>query len=91
MKILFICSQNKWWSRTAEEILKNKGLYNVRSAGTKKSARLSLNKKIFDWADISFVIENKHKRIILDKYVNNPEVIPLEIVNDYQFMHEHVT
>jgi len=38
-KILFICSQNKWRSLTAEKMLENSN-YAVKSAGTEKGARI---------------------------------------------------
>ena len=86
MNILFICSQNKWRSRTAEEIFKNNGLHQVRSAGTKKTARVTINQKLIDWSDILIVMENKHKSFIKERFENLPKIITLDIPDDYQFM-----
>ena len=62
MKLLFICSRNKWRSRTAEDIFKNFVDYEVRSAGTAESARIKVNEKFVLWADIIFVMEREHKK-----------------------------
>ena len=62
MNILFVCSRNHWRSPTAETIYKNRSGINVKSAGTEPSARIKLNSKIIEWADLIFVMEKKHKQ-----------------------------
>ena len=52
MNILFVCSRNKWRSRTAEEIFKNNGVHPVKSAGTENSARIRVSENFLVWADI---------------------------------------
>ena len=61
MNILFICSKNKWRSRTAETIFKNNGQHVVRSAGTEASARIRVSQKDINWADKIYVMELKHE------------------------------
>ena len=39
-KLLFICSQNKWRSLTAERLFDGHAHYEARSAGTKPGARV---------------------------------------------------
>jgi len=51
MKILFVCSRNKWRSRTAETIFKNNGLHQIKSAGTEKSARIRITQNMINWAE----------------------------------------
>ena len=91
MKILFVCSRNKWRSRTAETIFKNNGLHQIQSAGTEKSARIRITQSMINWADTIFVMEEKHKKRILgnfefDQQEKNMEV--LDILDEYQYMND---
>jgi len=89
VNILFLCSRNKWRSRTAESIFKNNNLHQVKSAGTEPSAQIRVNQKLLDWADLIFVMEKKH-RIRIKKKFNikhkKENIINLEIPDDYQYM-----
>ena len=56
MNILFICSRNKWRSRTAETIFNNVQHCEVKSAGTSENAEVKLTEKLLNWADLVFVM-----------------------------------
>lgn len=89
MKILFVCSRNEWRSRTAENIFKNNGRHVIKSAGTKKSARIRLNQKMINWADIIFAMEENHKKTILENFEfekNKNSLEVLDIPDDYKYM-----
>ncbi|GGC61014.1 protein-tyrosine-phosphatase [Pedobacter quisquiliarum] len=91
MNLLFICSRNKWRSRTAEDLFKRLNGYEVRSAGTAESARVRVNEKLLVWADIIFVMERDHKKRLQQKFssdVLNKEMIVLDIPDEYQYMDE---
>ena len=91
MKILFVCSRNKWRSRTAETIFKNNGLHQIQSAGTEKSARIRITQNMINWADIIFVMEEKHKKRILDKFEidkQQEKIEVLDIPDEYQYMED---
>jgi len=93
MNVLFVCSKNKWRSRTAETIFKKSSLHNVKSAGTDEGARIRLSEKHLIWADIVFVMESKHKQIIKQNFPLNyksDKVIVLEIPDEYQYMDEEL-
>ncbi len=66
VNLLFVCSQNKWRSPTAEANYRNDSRVNVRSAGTSSSARKRISEKDLDWADLILVMENRHKKAIAD-------------------------
>jgi predicted protein tyrosine phosphatase len=68
MNVLFICSRNQWRSRTAEEIFKDNGLHAVRSAGTEPGARIRVNEKMIQWADIIFVMEKRHRQRLQENF-----------------------
>ena len=89
MNLLFICSRNKWRSRTAETIFKNDPAHHVKSAGTDDGAKVRVNEKNLDWADIIFVMEDKHKQRIKEKFNTASiikKIVVLEIPDDYQYM-----
>jgi len=87
--ILFVCSRNKWRSRTAEKIFKVHGHYNVRSAGTERSAQVRVTEQLLKWADKIFVMEQKHKsRILMDfkDIAIKKKIIVLGIEDEYKIM-----
>jgi len=93
MNILFVCSKNKWRSRTAETIFKDTIPHNVKSAGTDDDARIKLNAKHLEWADLIFVMETKHREIIKQKFQDNyqsKKIIVLNIPDEYQYMDEEL-
>ena len=95
MNLLFVCSRNIWRSRTAETIFKNKEGFQVKSAGTSKSARIRISQKIIDWADIIFVMENEHKKRfqiseLFSELDNSKEIIVLDIPDDFKYMDEEL-
>ena len=93
IKILFICSKNKWRSLTAEKIFHGFNGYDVRSAGTEVNARIKVTEGHIGWADIIFVMEKKHSKRIKDRFgdmLYNKKIICLDIPDDYGFMDEEL-
>jgi protein-tyrosine phosphatase len=93
MNVLFICSKNKWRSRTAETIFRDSPIHNVKSAGTDEGARVKLTEKHLIWADIIFVMENKHRQIIKQKFqmdLDGDKIIVLDIPDEHQYMDEEL-
>lgn len=91
MKLLFVCSRIKWRSLTAETIYKKKFGLDVKSAGTEVSARIKLNSKIIEWADLIFVMEKKHKQRMQENFAMETagkKIIILDIPDEYQYMDE---
>lgn len=93
MKILFLCSQNKKRSLTAEKIFDGKDGHTVRSAGTEKNARVKVTSGLLGWADIVFCMEKKHIRRIREKYteiLQEKKVVCLNIPDEYDYMDEEL-
>lgn len=87
--ILFICSRNQWRSPTAEAIWRRRPGFNVRSAGTSQQARRAIGTADIHWADVIFVMEQKHKNRLLADYARLLEHKPLHVLDipdDYRFM-----
>ena len=91
MNILFICSRNRWRSLTAEMIFKGNQFHEVRSAGTENDARIRVNEKLINWADILFVMEKRHKERLQEKFdrlLKHKQIVILDIEDNYQYMDE---
>jgi len=84
--LLFICSKNQWRSPTAEKLFKNHQIHEARSAGTSDKARIKVNRKLIEWADVIFVMERKHLDMLKQRFssaVADKEIIVLEIEDNY--------
>ena len=93
MKLLFLCSQNKRRSLTAEKVLDGYHGHEVRSAGTERGARVRVTPGLLGWADLIFCMEKKHVRRIKEKYpdlVAGKKMVCLCIGDDYAFMDEEL-
>ena len=93
MKVLFVCSRNKWRSRTAETIFKDNQTHEFRSAGTENDARIKVNEKLINWADLIFVMEKRHKQRLQDRFehlLKDKKIIVLDVEDNYQYMDEEL-
>lgn len=89
MNLLFLCSQNKRRSLTAEKIFDGYMGHIVRSAGTEQNARIKVTPGLLGWADIIFCMEKKHIQRIREKYADiiaDKKVVCLFISDDYAYM-----
>ncbi|MBD5525961.1 MAG: protein tyrosine phosphatase [Lachnospiraceae bacterium] len=89
MNLLFLCSQNKRRSLTAERIFDGQNGHHARSAGTEQNARIKVTPGLLGWADIIFCMEKKHMRRIQAKYsdiIADKQLVCLYISDDYEFM-----
>lgn len=87
--VLFICSKNQWRSRTAETLFKNDATFNVKSAGTSKTARIRVNESLIQWADVVFVMEDMHKKRLVESFgdlLASVEIIVLGIPDVHKYM-----
>jgi predicted protein tyrosine phosphatase len=84
--LLFICSKNQWRSPTAELLFTDHPTHRARSAGTSDRARIKVNQKLIDWADVIFAMERRH-RDILKQQLNlaGKTITVLNIDDIYQF------
>lgn len=88
-EILFICSRNKWRSPTAEFIYKNDGRVKARSAGTTASARVKVSSTMVLSADIIFVMEHEHKKVLQQFFrneISGKDIIVMDIPDEYEYM-----
>lgn len=89
MNVLFLCSKNQWRSPTAERVFRDVDGLSVRSAGTNQSARRVVSVRDIAWAEVIFVMEQKHLDRLREAFrdeVRTKVVHVLEIADDYRFM-----
>ncbi len=87
--VLFICSQNRLRSPTAENIYSNFPGFEVASAGLDPGAGVPVSPELLEWADFIFVMERAHRNKLSKKFrahLNNKRVICLDIPDEYDYM-----
>lgn len=87
-QLLFICSQNRWRSLTAEHLFAGHPTLLARSAGTEPGARVRVAAGHLGWADIIFVMEKKHAERLRAKFgaeLRGKQLLNLRIPDDYRF------
>ena len=89
MKLLFICSQNRRRSLTAERLFDGVGGHLARSAGTEEGARIRVTPGHLGWADVIFVMEKRHQDRLRTKFrqaLVGKRIICLRIADEYGYM-----
>lgn len=89
LRLLFICSQNRLRSPTAEQVFADRPGIETASAGTNRGADNPLSAELVDWADIIFAMEKQHLRKLSEKFkahLRDKRVVCLGIPDDYEFM-----
>jgi predicted protein tyrosine phosphatase len=87
--VLFVCSQNKLRSPTAEHLFSRREDLEVDSAGTNHDAENPLTAELVAWADVIFVMEKTHRAKLQRRFraaLAGTRVICLDIPDDYEFM-----
>ena len=93
-RYLFVCSQSKLRSPTAEQIFSDWPGLEVDSAGTNSDAIQSLSAELVVWADTIFVMERVHRNKIQRQYrrfLDGKRIICLDIPDDYELMDSALT
>ncbi len=88
-RALFICTQNRLRSPTAETIFAAWPGVETDSAGLGNDADVPLSPEQIAWANIIFVMEKAHRNRLSTKFkhhLNGKRVICLDIPDDYDFM-----
>ena len=88
-KVLFICSQNKLRSPTAEQVFADWPGVEASSAGLNHDAENPLTPELLIWADIVFVMERAHREKLSTRfkaYLGGKRIICLPIPDDYTYM-----
>ncbi len=87
--VLFVCSQNRLRSPTAEQVFSRRDDLEVASAGTNHDAEVPLSSDLVRWADLIFVMEKAHRTKVQRRFrtvLKGKRVICLDSPDDYAFM-----
>lgn len=93
VNVLFVCSKNKWRSPTAEKVFSKHDTIAARSRGTNRDARKKISSADIKWADILFVMEQKHKQRITAEFPGETKykkITILDIPDDYRYMDQEL-
>ena len=92
-RVLFICSQNRLRSPTAEQVFSTWPGVETSSAGLDRQASVPVSPELLEWADTIFVMERTHRAKLsrmFGKYIKSQRVICLHIPDEYEFMDERL-
>lgn len=87
--VLFVCSQNRLRSPTAEQVFSRRPDLEVASAGTNNDAENPLTSELIRWADVIVVMEKMHRAKVQKRFrssLNSKRLICLDIPDNFAFM-----
>lgn len=88
-RVLFVCSQNRLRSPTAEQVFSHRTGFEVQSAGTDPAAETPLTSELVEWADVIFVMERAHRNRLSKKFrehLRDKRVVCLDIPDEFEYM-----
>ncbi len=89
MKLLFVCSENRLRSPTAEAVFSEYEGIEAIGAGTNRDAETPVSGDLIEWADVILVMEASHREKISKRYreqLKGKKLAVLDIPDDFQFM-----
>ncbi len=87
--LLFVCSQNKLRSPTAEAVFSKWEGVEVASCGLNHDADIPASLELVEWADIIFVMEKAHRNKLSAKFkqsLGSKRVVCLDIPDEFEYM-----
>ncbi|MFC3653111.1 low molecular weight protein tyrosine phosphatase family protein [Dyella humi] len=87
--VLFICSQNRLRSPTAEQVFADWPGIETQSAGLGNDASTPVSSELLAWSDVIFVMEKAHRNKLSKKFghhLGGKRIICLDIPDEYDFM-----
>lgn len=88
-RVLFVCSQNKLRSPTAEQVFATYAGVECTSAGLNHDAENPLTPELVEWADLIFVMEKAQRSKLSAQFrrqLSKQQVVCLDIPDDYDYM-----
>lgn len=88
-RVLFVCSQNRLRSPTAEQVFSNRAGFEVASAGTDPAADTPVSPELLEWADMIFVMERAHRNRLMKRFrphLKSKRIVCLDIPDEYEYM-----
>lgn len=88
-KLLFICSENKLRSPTAEEVFSTYDGIDAIGCGTNSDSETPVSGDLIEWADIILFMEESHRNKVTKKYqkiLKGKQLVCLGIPDNYHRM-----
>jgi predicted protein tyrosine phosphatase len=88
-RVLFICTQNRLRSPTAERLFAGRPGFEVASAGVAAAAATPVSAELLEWADLIFVMEGAHRSRISRRFrasLKGKRLICLDIPDMFDYM-----
>ena len=88
LRVLFVCRLNRKRSATAERLFCKRQDLDVRSAGTNEDARVRVNQRMMDWADVIFAMDSDgHGKLqaMFPGHASLARIVCLDIPDQYEF------
>lgn len=89
LHVLFLCSQNRLRSPTAEQVFADWPGIEASSAGLNRNAENPVTPELLEWADLIFVMERVHRTRLSGRFrssLHGKRVVCLDIPDEYDFM-----
>jgi predicted protein tyrosine phosphatase len=89
VKLLFVCSENRLRSPTAEAVFSEYEGVEAIGAGTNHDAETPVSGDLVEWADAILVMEKSHRNKISKKYkeqLKGKKLVVLDIPDVYECM-----
>ena len=89
MNVLFVCSQNRLRSPTAENVFADRVDIETSSAGTNHDAENPIDAEQIGWADLIVAMERTHRDKLQKRFrvaIKDKRIVCLDIPDDYAFM-----
>lgn len=89
LRLLFVCSENRLRSPTAEAVFSAYDGVEAIGAGTNSDAETPVTGDLIEWADVILVMEKSHRNKIAKKYkelLRDKRLVVLDILDVYECM-----
>ena len=89
MNLLFVCSENRLRSPTAEAVFSEYENVNAIGAGTNTDAETPVSGDLIEWADAILVMEKSHRSKISKRFktlLAGKKLSVLDIPDNYEYM-----
>jgi len=88
LRVLFVCRLNRNRSATAERLFCKRKDLDVRSAGTNDEARVRVNRRMMDWADVIFAMDSEERdnlKRMFPGHASLSRIVCLDIPDQFGF------
>ena len=92
-RLLFVCTENRLRSATAEQVFSDIDNIDAIGCGTNNDAETPISGDLIEWADYIMVMEKMHHRKVSQKFrplLKNKRLITLGIADNYKFMEDEL-